>query len=256
MRPPWPSCCGPSCCPGPGSRHRPPAICGPCCAIGRPWCGCRPPARTGSTRCRPTAASARTKACGLVPGGPGGPPGSCQRLHGRSSMTTAGCWTPWPRSASRTRHGSDTRAIAHPDKLARSVTPGIAHRHRKLARLLLRLSVVMAAWATALSSLWASIGRTRSLRQLPGRRGRPAPAPAACAMARSTTLGCRYRTGPISVPATASVSATSIRPAWRRCSGKRRAQHRRRDDRKVALLSGQPRPGNGLIAAGVARVGS
>jgi hypothetical protein len=41
-RPPWRSYCGPICCPRPGSRRQPPAICEPCCATGPPWSSCRP----------------------------------------------------------------------------------------------------------------------------------------------------------------------------------------------------------------------
>jgi hypothetical protein len=65
-------------------RHRP------------PWSACRPHARTGSMQCWPTAASAKTGACGLVPGGPGWPTSSCRRSHRGSSRTAAGCWMPWP----------------------------------------------------------------------------------------------------------------------------------------------------------------
>jgi hypothetical protein len=39
MRPPWPNCYGPTCCPRPGSRPRRPGICGRCCAIGPAWSG-------------------------------------------------------------------------------------------------------------------------------------------------------------------------------------------------------------------------
>jgi hypothetical protein len=43
MRPPWPSCYGPICCPRPGSRPKPPASCGPCCATGPAWSASRLP---------------------------------------------------------------------------------------------------------------------------------------------------------------------------------------------------------------------
>jgi hypothetical protein len=73
MRPPWPSCSAPTCCPRPGSRPRPPAICGPCCATGPAWSAFRPHATTGCMRCWPIVASVRTGAFGPVPGGPGWP---------------------------------------------------------------------------------------------------------------------------------------------------------------------------------------
>jgi Transposase len=57
--------------PEPGSPPRPPGICGRCYATGPPWSAWAPPARTGCMRCWPTAASGRTRACGLVLGGPG-----------------------------------------------------------------------------------------------------------------------------------------------------------------------------------------
>jgi hypothetical protein len=37
------------CCPRPGSPPSKSGICGPCCATGRPWSGCRPHVRTGCT---------------------------------------------------------------------------------------------------------------------------------------------------------------------------------------------------------------
>ena len=75
---------------------RPPAICGPCCAIEPAWSGCRPYARTESMRCWPIVGSVRTRSCGLVLGGPGWPTLPCRQPHGRSSRTAVGCWTPWP----------------------------------------------------------------------------------------------------------------------------------------------------------------
>ena len=67
--------------PEPGSRPRPPGICGPCWVTGRPWCGCRPHVRTGCMRCWPTAASGTTRTCGLVLGEPGWPTLPCRRPH-------------------------------------------------------------------------------------------------------------------------------------------------------------------------------
>ena len=42
MRPPWPSCSGPTCSPRPGSPRRRSVTCGPCCATGPAWSGWPP----------------------------------------------------------------------------------------------------------------------------------------------------------------------------------------------------------------------
>jgi hypothetical protein len=93
---------------------RPPGICGPCCGTQPPWCGCRPPARTGCRRCSPTEASRTTPADGPVLGEHGWPAWSCRRPHGQSLATAAGCWTPWPaRSLDWTARSPDWPSQIH-----------------------------------------------------------------------------------------------------------------------------------------------
>ena len=123
MRPPWPSCWGRICCPRPGSPPPRPGAAG----LLRHRVSLVRMGTAGKNRvqgCWPIAASARTRSCGLVPGGPGWPASSCRPSPGDPPglLWTAGraLATPIPRLE------REIDALAKPDP--RSGPHGAARR--------------------------------------------------------------------------------------------------------------------------------